>query len=55
MSKLPRQADCIAKSDVCLLSLTCDAFERLMGPTETILQDRINEYNAVNENFQNMI
>eukprot|EP00210_Caulerpa_lentillifera_P000555 g536.t1 len=55
ISKLPRQADCLAKTDVCLLSLTRNAFERLLGPAERILQDRINEYNAFNENFQNMI
>ena len=43
-----RAADCIAKGKVKLLSLGRDAFERLMGPAETILAGQISEYQKFN-------
>lgn len=43
-----RAADCIAKGRVKLLSLGRDAFERLMGPAETILAGQVSEYQKFN-------
>lgn len=55
VSKLPRQADCIAKTDVRVLSMGRDAFVRLMGPVEKILAEKIEEYKEVNEKIQNSV
>ena len=43
-----RAADCIAQGKVELLSLGRDAFERLMGPAETILAGQVSEYQMFN-------
>lgn len=43
-----RAADCIAQGKVKLLSLGRDAFERLMGPAETILAGQVYEYQKFN-------
>lgn len=43
-----RAADCIAKGTVKLLSMGRDAFERLMGPAETVLAGQVSEYQKYN-------
>ena len=43
-----RAADCVAKGKVKLLSMSRDAFERLMGPAETALAGRVSEYQQYN-------
>jgi len=40
----PRAADVIAKTDVRVLSLDRACFNRILGPLETIMQERIAEY-----------
>ena len=55
VSEQKRQADCTAKTDVCVLSMGRDAFERLMGPVESILHSRIEEYQSLNEHFAHAV
>ncbi|KAK9814074.1 hypothetical protein WJX72_000322 [[Myrmecia] bisecta] len=43
-----RAADCVAKGYVKVLTMGRDAFERLMGPAETILADQIADYAQFN-------
>lgn len=45
----PRQADCVATTQVKCLAMSRDAFERLMGPVEAILAKQIDAYKAMNE------
>ncbi|KAL4534448.1 hypothetical protein Ndes2437B_g03724 [Nannochloris sp. 'desiccata'] len=49
LTKVPRQADCVATTDVKCLTMPRDAFERLIGPVEAILSKQIEEYQAMNE------
>jgi len=42
----PRAADVITLSDCTVLSLKRDAFHRLLGPLDTILQERAKNYDA---------
>ncbi|GMH36003.1 hypothetical protein BSKO_03871 [Bryopsis sp. KO-2023] len=55
VSKQNRQADCVAKTPVRVLCMGRDAFERLMGPVEQILSEKINEYADFNEKFANAV
>lgn len=55
VSKKNRQADCIAKTSVRVLCMGRDAFERLMGPVEQILSEKINEYAQFNEKVANAV
>jgi hypothetical protein len=48
VKQIPRQADCIARGAVRLLSMSRDTFERLMGPVEQVLAAKIEEYHHVN-------
>ena len=41
---MPRAANVIAQSQVCVVSLDRQAFKRLMGPLEEILARNENEY-----------
>eukprot|EP01026_Neomeris_dumetosa_P066715 TRINITY_DN6473_c0_g1_i6.p1 TRINITY_DN6473_c0_g1~~TRINITY_DN6473_c0_g1_i6.p1 ORF type:complete len:336 (-),score=62.15 TRINITY_DN6473_c0_g1_i6:405-1412(-) len=50
VSKVPRQADCVAKGDVKILSMGRDAFERLMGPVEVILSEACKQYSTLDQN-----
>ena len=43
-----RAADCIAKGQVKLLAMARDAFERLMGPVEEVLSEKVAEYARLN-------
>lgn len=43
-----RAADCIAEGKVKLLSMSRDAFERLMGPADTALAGQVSEYQRYN-------
>ena len=44
-----RAADCIAMGQVTLLAMARDAFERLMGPAEEVLSEKVAEYARLNE------
>ena len=44
-----RAADCIAKGQVTVLAMARDAFERLMGPAEEVLSEKVAEYTRLNE------
>ena len=43
---VPRAANIIAKSQVCVVSLDRSSFKRLMGPLEDILSRNEEEYNT---------
>ena len=43
-----RAADCVAKGPVVLLAMARDAFERLMGPVEEVLSEKVAEYARLN-------
>ncbi|PSC76791.1 cAMP-dependent kinase regulatory subunit [Micractinium conductrix] len=48
LTKAPRQADCVAATKCKCLTLSRDAFERLMGPVEQSLAAQIKAYQASN-------
>ena len=43
-----RAADCVASGSVVLLAMARDAFERLMGPVEEVLSEKVAEYARLN-------
>eukprot|EP00884_Botryococcus_braunii_P021182 jgi/Botrbrau1/7748/Bobra.0159s0177.1 len=43
-----RAADCVARGTTKVLTLGRDAFERLMGPAEEILEDKVDQYIKMN-------
>ncbi|KAI3423908.1 hypothetical protein D9Q98_009742 [Chlorella vulgaris] len=52
LTKAPRQADCVAASRCKCLTMTCDAFERLMGPAEEVLSQQIAQYDRCNKELE---